>query len=60
MISNNGVGDKPMSIFEIVYNAARAEKMNHVYAAGLCIIMLSNEATLSRISRRSTIISTAP
>jgi hypothetical protein len=29
MISKNGVGNKPMSIFEIVYNAARAEKMNH-------------------------------
>jgi len=27
MIEKNGVGNKPMSIFEIVYNAAGAKKM---------------------------------
>jgi len=31
MISKNGVGNKPMSIFEIVYNAAEAEKMKRKF-----------------------------
>jgi hypothetical protein len=31
MIEKNGVGNKPMSIFEVVYNAARAENMKHKF-----------------------------